>query len=274
MTFEGIDCLLGNTGVPLCDPVIRARQNMGHVQLVDFVDRMQAKGYRFFPQIQCIPHTVEVGLHDPFQFALDQPVHTFNAPTLDELFVPVVKMETLEERFEYYKSPGFRQRFRELSDVPEWNRGAWPFILVNRAPTRPELEGLHLVKAATSLGLHPSELMYDLSIESGLEARFGVHSSNTNEDEVEKLLYHDGLRLGAADAGAHVSQEFDYSYPAHLLGHWVRERGFPLERAVAMLTSWEGECYGIADRGVVREGLAADIVVFDPETVADSRCGG
>jgi len=68
-----------------------------------------------------------------------------------------------------------------------------------------------------------------------------------------------------------------------LLGHWVRERGvLTLEEAVRRLTSLSARLLGITDRGLVREGLAADLVLFDPariralprETVADLPGGG
>jgi N-acyl-D-aspartate/D-glutamate deacylase len=66
-----------------------------------------------------------------------------------------------------------------------------------------------------------------------------------------------------------VSQLCDACLPTDLLGNWVRERGvLPLERAVHKLTSEPAGVFGFADRGIVREGMKADLTVFDPDTVA------
>ena len=72
-----------------------------------------------------------------------------------------------------------------------------------------------------------------------------------------------------SDSGAHVSQLMDASLQTHLLSHWVRERqAFTLEQAVRMLTLVPATHWGFADRGLVREGFAADLIVFDPDTIA------
>jgi N-acyl-D-amino-acid deacylase len=71
-----------------------------------------------------------------------------------------------------------------------------------------------------------------------------------------------------SDSGAHVSQIMDSSLQTHLLSHWVREKqAFTLEEAVKLITNDTATQFGFHDRGLLREGLAADIVVFDPDTV-------
>ena len=74
-----------------------------------------------------------------------------------------------------------------------------------------------------------------------------------------------------SDSGAHVTQIMDSSLPTHLLGHWVRETGtLSLEEGVRQLTSATADRFGIEGRGRLATGLAADVVVFDPETVSCS----
>lgn len=71
-----------------------------------------------------------------------------------------------------------------------------------------------------------------------------------------------------SDSGAHLSQIADSSIHTHLLGHWVRDRGeFTLEEAVRMVTLAPALVWGFADRGLLREGMRADLNVFDPATV-------
>ncbi len=77
--------------------------------------------------------------------------------------------------------------------------------------------------------------------------------------------------LAASDSGAHVSQILDSNIPAYLLSHWVREReALTLPDAVRMLTHDPATLWNFDDRGLLREGYAADIVVFDPDTVGSS----
>ena len=83
------------------------------------------------------------------------------------------------------------------------------------------------------------------------------------------LLPRDNVLLGLADSGAHVSQLCDACFATDLLGQWVREREvLSLERAVRKLSAEPAAVYGLTDRGTVEPGKAADLVVFDPETVA------
>jgi N-acyl-D-amino-acid deacylase len=61
-----------------------------------------------------------------------------------------------------------------------------------------------------------------------------------------------------------------YGYTARVLGRYVREEGFyTLEDAIRRMTALPADAMGITDRGRLQEGLAADIVVFDPQTVSD-----
>ena len=81
-----------------------------------------------------------------------------------------------------------------------------------------------------------------------------------------RCMRHPRTVMTFSDSGAHLSQIADASIHTHLLGHWVRDRQeFTLEEAVRMLTLAPAMAWGFADRGLVREGMVADLNVFDPE---------
>ena len=83
-----------------------------------------------------------------------------------------------------------------------------------------------------------------------------------------RALRHPRAVMTFSDSGAHLSQIADSSIHTHLLGHWVRDRQeFTLEEAVRMITLAPALAWGFADRGLVREGMVADLNVFDPATV-------
>jgi N-acyl-D-amino-acid deacylase len=78
------------------------------------------------------------------------------------------------------------------------------------------------------------------------------------------MLHHPTVMLGLGDSGAHVGQIMDASLPTFFLSHWVRDRGvFGLEDGIRRLTSDTAGVFGVADRGVIREGAYADLNVFD-----------
>ena len=111
--------------------------------------------------------------------------------------------------------------------------------------------------------------MLDLALASDLEARFRLPVANTDEAVVAELLRHPATMLGLSDAGAHASQLCDACAPTDLLGTWVREKGvLSLEEGVRRLTSATADVFGLRDRGrLARRACAADVVVFDPDTV-------
>jgi N-acyl-D-amino-acid deacylase len=74
--------------------------------------------------------------------------------------------------------------------------------------------------------------------------------------------------VSLSDAGAHLTFFNDAGFGLHLMGHWVRERGLmPLTEAVRRLSSQSAELFGFQNRGYVREGHKADLLLFDPQTV-------
>ena len=83
------------------------------------------------------------------------------------------------------------------------------------------------------------------------------------------MMRHPRSVVTFSDSGAHVSQIMDSSLQTHVLAYWVRRRqAVSLEEGVRMLTLEPATAWGLHDRGLVREGLAADLVVFDPDRVA------
>jgi N-acyl-D-aspartate/D-glutamate deacylase len=123
--------------------------------------------------------------------------------------------------------------------------------------------------AAAARSLDPVELMIQLALETNLNQFFVQTNQPFDHDETKRVLRHSRTVMAFSDSGAHVSQMSDASLPTHLLAHWVRDGGdFTIEDAVRMLTLAPARAWGFHDRGLLREGLVADVNVFDPERVA------
>src|SRR5437867_1356075 len=133
------------------------------------------------------------------------------------------------------------------------------------------VEGPHrtVAEVARERGQHPAETMIDLALAKDLDLFFLQPVANEDQDYALELMRHPRAVVTFSDSGAHVSQLMDSSLQTHLLYHWVRRKqAFTLEQAVRMLTLVPATLWGFADRGLIREGMAADLVVFDPETIA------
>jgi len=140
----------------------------------------------------------------------------------------------------------------------------WVFIQEDALGPNPSLGEL-----ARERGIDPVELMIDVALESDFKRCFLQPIANEIPQQVLELMQHPRSLVTFSDAGAHVSQISDCSIQTHLLGHWVRrEQAISLEEGVRMISYEPATAFGFGDRGLVREGLVADLVVFDPETIA------
>jgi N-acyl-D-aspartate/D-glutamate deacylase len=125
-----------------------------------------------------------------------------------------------------------------------------------------------MAELAQQRGIHPVELMIDLALEHDFKIFFRQPIANENQDHVLEMMRHPRSVVTFSDSGAHVAQIMDSSLQTHLLSHWVRDKqAFTLEEAVRFITYDTASVWGLHDRGLLREGLAADIAIFDPDTV-------
>jgi N-acyl-D-aspartate/D-glutamate deacylase len=126
-----------------------------------------------------------------------------------------------------------------------------------------------VAEVAKQRGLDPVELMIDLAVESNFEQFFAQPLSRQTDGDLLALLKNPRAVMTFSDSGAHVSQILDCSIQTHLLAYWVRDRqAITLEEAIRMITLIPAMAWGFSDRGLLREGLVADLNVLDPARVA------
>lgn len=131
------------------------------------------------------------------------------------------------------------------------------------------LVGKYLYDIAKERGVDPIELMFDIALDDNLETFFLLRARTAPDDAVvERILRSPSTLVGISDGGAHLSTFAGADFPTYFLKRWVREVGtFTLEEGVAALTSEVAEFLGLQDRGTLEVGKAADVVIFDAETV-------
>lgn len=117
---------------------------------------------------------------------------------------------------------------------------------------------------------HPVEVMIDLMLEND-NLLFVQPLVNEKHADVLGMLQHPRTLATFSDSGAHVCQEMGSSLQTHMLSYWVRKRqAFTLEQAIRKLTFDNASAWELPDRGLVRKGFAADLVVFDEQRIKPS----
>ena len=117
-------------------------------------------------------------------------------------------------------------------------------------------------------GQHPVEVMLDLMV-NDVDQLFVQPLVNETPADVLGMLQHPRTLATFSDSGAHVCQEMGSSLQTHLLNYWVRQKqAFSLEQAVRMLTFDNASAFEFNDRGLLRPGYRADVVVFDADTIS------
>jgi len=145
-------------------------------------------------------------------------------------------------------------------------------------PRRPDYHNLYAMKdvnwndptvaeLAAARGQHPVEVMIDLALENDNQV-FVQPLVNERPEQVLGMLKHRRTLATFSDSGAHVCQEMGSSLQTHLLSYWVRaKQAFTLEAAVRKLTFDNASAWDITDRGLLRAGYRADLVLFDEARV-------
>ena len=125
-----------------------------------------------------------------------------------------------------------------------------------------------MAELARAKGVHPVELMIDMALQRDLKMFFRQPIANEDQAQVLDMMKHPRSVITFSDSGAHVSQIMDSSLQTHLLSYWVREKqAMTLEEAIKQITYNTATMWGLHDRGLIREGMAADLVVFDADTI-------
>jgi N-acyl-D-aspartate/D-glutamate deacylase len=216
---------------------------------------MIARGAR--PQTSPLPLTRELTMRKPFAFGA--------FPSWKRLFEDMSK----EAQAAVYRDSRFRESFREDLRRPA-SFADWARITVHEvmSPKLKRYEGKTVAEIAAERGVDGVDALLDVTLEDDLQNEFTVQSWNTRVDRMAELLNDRSVLLGLGDGGAHLDMLCDSGYPTYVLGTWVRERGvLTLEEAVRRMTSDPADFFGIKDRGRIKPGMAADIVIFDPATV-------
>ena len=227
---------------------------------LDAITAANDRGRALLGQVSCCPLTMDFTLASPY------PVEGLVS------WKPALGCTGADLR-RILADPSFRDTVRAELSAPTKFRlfnSEWDKVHVVEA-TRAEnrsLEQRSLAEIAAQAGRDPLDVMLDLALDEDLATVFTAQLLNSDEAAVAKLLTHPHSLVSLSDAGAHLTFFNDAGFGLHLMGHWARDLGvMPLEQSVHKLTAQSADIFGFADRGRLREGSAADLLLFDPATV-------
>src|SRR5688500_6243712 len=230
---------------------------------LDEIGQARERGRELWAQVGCFPLGMEFTLRHPY------PLEAFLA------WRPAIVADTEARYRAALADPSFRAGLKkEISQPGVPNRFSdknWDHLSIMEV-TRPEHQGLvgrSIGELARERGVHPWDCFLDFGLDGELDAMFECRLFNIDEEEVKRLLHAPHAAVALSDAGAHLSFLCDAGFGLHLFGHWARERGdLTLEEAVRAVTSRVAAAYRIQDRGRLTPGAWADLLLFDPTTVA------
>ena len=254
--IEDLYTLQPQVGVPFTYGALLTFPNGNHLKSADRNREAWDDGIEVWPQVTPRPLTFQMVMTDPF---------TLN---VNPEFAALMS-EDHDARLKAYDDDGWRDRTAEAFQHQKAMRPRWETFQIAESSSRPELIGRRLTDVADEQGVRPLDVLLDTAVADDLGTRISCIIANDDTDGVAMLLQQDGCTLGLSDAGAHVGQLCDAPQATDFLGNWVRDRELmPVEKAVRKLSAVQADMFNLVDRGYLREGAYADVVVFDPDTVA------
>ncbi len=228
-------------------------------KVMDAVRAERANGARVWPQVQTRPIDISWTMQQRSIMFLAIPG-----------WWPVLSMPGKDDKLAALRDPATRTKLVDALDavsrMPNSRMNAASFVVRETVLDRNrDLVGRTLGEIAEDRGTTPATLMLDLAVEEDLGTWFvREHIGHTDGSAVGALLSDEHVHIGASDAGAHVGSFSTYGDTGYLFSRFVRGTGsLTLEGAVKKLTSDVATIWGIQDRGTLRPGTAADVVVFD-----------
>ena len=221
------------------------------------VEEQFARGARVWPQMQTRPIDISFSLLRPSLFFARLP-----------RWVRVLR-QPLEARLAALRDPETVAKM--VADLgPDGGERMMGRLIVRGGDAAPaDLVGRTLGEIAGQRGEAPALALIALSLEHGLDVAFLAAGMGHQEtDRIGPMLAHPLMHIGASDGGAHIASFSTYGDTGYLFSEFVRKSGhLTLEQAVRKITADTADIWGLTGRGRLQPGQAADIVIFDPDSI-------
>ena len=226
------------------------------------VNEARRRGHPLVAQTSCCPLSMDFTFKSPYLFeSMDSWKPAMAAHDGDAL-----KKVYRDQEWRTAVRKELQERRGRLVFNGEWDK---LFVVEAAKPENHAVEGMTLAELARKTGKEPLDCILDFALEENLGTMFVAQLLHNDDHAVGKILADPDIHISLSDAGAHLTFFCDAGFGLHLLGHWSRDLGvLELPQAVRRLTGQPAKLFGIQGRGLLREDYAADLMLFDPTTVA------
>ncbi len=256
------------------EALLIARESGARLQ----ISHLKVAGVNNWPKVDWLEERLERALSQGGDLAADRYPYVASSTSLASLVPEWAREGGRGKMLERVKSIKLRERMageigKKRGGEEEWARVVVAFVT---EPELKEIEGKSLTDIAQAQSVTPMEAFFQVLLRDG--GRTSAVFFSMSEDNLERLLRLPYIAVGSDSSARALSGPECTGKPhprfagtfSRILGRYVRERGLlSLEEAVRKMTSLPASRIGIEDRGAIAVGKAADIVVFDPETVGD-----
>jgi len=220
-----------------------------HRRQLKWLERCRERGLKIYGQSA----TVEDGIAFTFtDWNLWEDVPAWKEATLGNFEARLQKLSDPERR------PGLRDSNPVLTN--DWKD---VFIVSVKNPEFKKYENMSIVEAGELMGKHPVDAMLDIAVADGLAAEFYSSALNKDINGFKELMASELTIPGVSDGGAHTKFIAAGMYPTQFLMKVRDHQVMSLEAAHWRLSTQPALCAGFKNRGTLREGAPADIVIYD-----------
>lgn len=207
--------------------------------------------------------------------------YTAGSSLISVLLPAWAKEGGVEKMLARLENPEDRERIQNdfLRDIPGWDNfiknATYARILICSAVKDKGLEGKTIQAVADERGVSPADALLDIMLSERAEVTIVIESQSVPDNHY--ILAHELSMVGSDSLPTSLTGTLAYGRPhprcfgtfPRVLGHFVRdEKLFSLEKAVWKMSGFPAQRFGLSDRGLIKKGLVADFVLFDPETVS------
>jgi N-acyl-D-amino-acid deacylase len=214
------------------------------------------RGARVWPQVQTRPVDISFNLETASLYFISLPIwYMMMRLPHDEAIAMLTNEDSRNALISAAEQGGDTSRFATLRVRDSKDVG---------------LIGRTLAEIAKERGGTPASLLIDLSLAEDFSIHFlAEHMGHDNSARIGPVLANECVHVGASDGGAHIQSFATYGDTGYLFSEFVRKGNYlTLEHAVRKITRDPAQIWGLPDRGELRVGMAADVVIFDSNTIA------
>lgn len=269
---------VGSEGFDMMEELAKMLRVARGAQIPVHVYHLKLRAKANWGRIRQVIEQLDEARREGLEITANQYPYTAMQHPWRRLFPRWVQDGPASETITQFKSPAFRERVIKDPEFTQYvdEHGGWEGIVAARMDAAPlkKFEGMTIAEIAKIRQQDPTGACFDLIYEEGAFI-YGVHHT-MNEEDIKTVMRLPWVSIGSD--GSALNQKYPgkphpRSFGTHprVLGKYTRdEKVLTLEDAVRKMTSMPAQVLGLKDRGLLREGCWGDVVIFDPDTVADT----